>query len=162
MTNREKFGLGVLALLASFAFGRFAAPEHERIETQVIEVEKIDETKQTETERNRHRKTVITEVTKPDGSKEKRTEIEENAETSKKTDQQASTARTNSETTSKEIDRSSSKITVSALVGAPVSFGSYTGLIYGGHVSRPLLGPIAVGVWGFSTGIGGFSLGLAL
>lgn len=153
------------------AIGRYTVLEKVRIETKVVTVEKTvtDESKKTktETDRDRHRETIVTEITHPDGRVEKTTRTVDHTETKRKTDQDTKTEITQDKTEvtekTEERVRGSSPVTVSALVGAPISFsnGSLLGpIVYGAHISKPLLGPISTGLWGLTPGVFGVSVGL--
>ncbi len=155
MENKTKIIIVSVALLVAFAFGRYSAPEHVKIETKIVEIEKkvID----TDTLRDRHREVVIKEIVKPDGTKEKVTTTVEDSNTSRKTRTEEETSRT--ENRSEEITRGS-KVTLAALIGSPLRLNSSFEPIYGGIISKPILGPITVGVWGMSNNTAGFALGL--
>ncbi len=158
MTTRNKLILAAVALATSFAFGRYTVPQKIEIRHEVVtvEVEKKDTHKDQQTEQNR--KTTETEITRPDGTKVRR----KVTETEKKTDTEIK------QTVERERDQ---KVTDSKVVttfqGLSVSFiagPNFTdlgsGYVYGGHISRPFLGPVSLGVWGLSSGHGGISLGL--
>ncbi len=155
MENKTKIIIVSVALLVAFAFGRYSAPEHVKIETKIVEIEKkvVD----TDTLRDRHREVVIKEIVKPDGTKEKVTTTVEDSNTSRKTRTEEETSRT--ENRSEEITRGS-KVTLAALIGSPLRLNSSFEPIYGGIISKPILGPITVGVWGMSNKTAGFALGL--
>lgn len=154
MGTKTKVIIIAVSLLASYAFGRWSAPEKVKIETKIVEVEK--KVKHEDKKSEKHKKTTIVEITLPDGSKQKTTTITDDTETESKTKETDTAKR--SETDTKEVTRSSSKVTVSALAGA---FVNKFGLpVYGVAVSKPVLGPITVGAFGFQNGMGGLSVGL--
>lgn len=141
----------VVALLVAFAVGRWSAPE--KVKIQTVTVEKKTDDKKTDTDD--HKVTTITETDKPDGTKTKVTVISDNKDTQvvdKKTDDLT-------QTTTKEVDRSSSKVTISAL--AAVNVTKLGVPIYGASVSKPILGPITVGIFGLQNGTAGVSVGLS-
>lgn len=156
MENKTKIIIASVALLIAFAFGRYSAPEHVKIETKIVEIEKkvVD----TDTLRDKHREIVVKEVVRPDGTKEKVTTTVEDSNTSRKTRTEEETSRT--EEKLEEITRGS-KVTLAALVGAPLSLSSPATPIYGGLIYKPILGPIGVGAWGFSNATFGASIGLS-
>lgn len=145
---KTKIILIVLALLASYGFGRWSAPE---------KIKTTDTTK-TDVNRDKHKKTTITETEKPDGTKEKKTTITEDTETTKKVDNEKTS----------EITRASAKVTISALAGTGINLqpgGPTLTPVFGLSMSKPILGPITVGVWGigvygFGGGAAGASVGL--
>lgn len=147
MTTKYKIIIIVAALLTAFAFGRFSAPTKVVTKIQTVEVEK----KQENQDAKEHE--VVTIVKKPDGTST--TTITKNEDT--KT-QETSTNNTDI-SEEKTVTKSGSRITVSALAGLSVSSLS-SAPVYGLSVSKTILGPIAIGAFGFSNGLGGISLGL--
>ena len=59
----------------------------------------------------------------------------------------------------KEVTRGGSPVTILALAG--VSVHNLSSPIYGVSVSRSLIGPISVGVFGLSSGVAGVGVGLS-
>lgn len=159
MTQKTKIILVSAALLTSFAAGRWLAPEKIRIEIKTVEVEKkIDQT-QVDAERNRRRETTITEETRPDGTKTKTTHSTDEAETHKTVDKSTVDDVTKSTTEEKEVTRGTAKVTISALAGLkPTDLTAPP--VYGLAITKPILGPITVGLWGLTSGTIGFSAGL--
>lgn len=153
----KKYWFYGLALLVSFASGRWLAPEKVKIEKQIVEVEKKSSTKDTDSERNKRKETTVTEKIGPDGSKETTSHTVETTETAKKKSQSDSSESTRAESETKEIERGTAKVTVSALAGT--SFTSPQ-IVYGASVSKPILGPITVGVFYLTPGTLGGMLGL--
>ncbi len=131
--------------VGSFAAGRWMAPT--KVETKVVEVEKIVTVK--EEQKRKDKKTVITK--KPDG--ETTTVITEITDTN--TSNKTVDLSLKSEQTKKEM--STSKVTVSALAG--FSLTNPSGLLYGVSISKPVLGPLTLGVFGFQDKRVGFSIG---
>lgn len=158
MQTKAKIIISSVSLLAAFAFGRYSAPEKVKTETKTVEVEKKTEDTKTDVDKNRHKETKVVEVTRPDGSKEKTTEVTEDTNVFKKTDQSTTDNTTKSAEESKETTYAAAKVTISALAGANVS--SLSVPVFGASVSKPILGPIAVGLFGFANGLAGFSIGL--
>ncbi len=142
----------LIALLVSFAFGRFLGPEKVRVETKTVEAEKKTDIVKTDTDR--HKETTITQTVSPDGTKQTVTRITE--DTTKKTDSKDVTTDSKTSDTVKEVTRSASKVTLSALGG----IYDLKTPVYGGSITKPMLGPIAVGVWGLSNFTVGVSIGL--
>ena len=151
MNTKTIIIVSIVALLTAFAFGRWSAPE--KVKIQTIEVEKKTDDKKVNIDD--HKVTTITETDKPDGTKVKTTIISDNRNT-KITDKKTDDTTT---TTTKEIDRSTSKVTISALAAMNVTkFGLP---IYGASVTKSILGPITVGAFGLQNGTVGMSLGLS-
>lgn len=149
-----KYLILLISALAVFAFGRYSAPDKVKIETKYVEVEKKSE--KTDTDRDKHKETTTTVVKAKDGSTTTTTKVVEDTKTDRKTSEHDDTSV--SQSTSKEITKGS-KVTVSALAG--INLSDLTGgPDFGMSVSRPILGPITVGVFGFKSGVVGSSLGL--
>lgn len=153
MTNITKAIVVVGVVATSFAVGRWSVPAVKTVETQVI---KNDKTKQdTEIDVNKHKDTTVTETVRPDGTKQVVTHTTE--DTNKQTNTEK-TDETNTQTDSKTTEVSStSKVTVSVLTATSTDLH---GIVYGGSVTKPVLGPITLGVFGFTSGVFGASVGL--
>lgn len=149
--------LAVVVLTAA-AFGRFSAPEkvHEVIKT--VEVEKKNTTKDTDLARDRKKTTVIKEVIKPDGTKETTTTTTDESKTTKETSSTDSTERSDTKESDKTITNSSGRITLSILGAIPTSPTQKPTL--GVSATKAILGPIAIGIFGLTSGTVGGSIGL--
>ncbi len=134
-------------------------PEKVKIEEKVVYQEKTDKTKETDTEKKKQVVTVKTEETKPDGTKTIVTRTEENTDIARTTLSKEQIDKTLTEERSKLVEMGRNRVTISALGGLDLT-DLKKSPTYGGHISKPLLGPIAMGVWGLSSGTGGVSLGL--
>lgn len=157
MDTKYKIAIGVVGLTTAFAVGRYTVPERIKIEIKTVEVEKIVYKEKEDTNTKKHKKTVVTEITKPDGQKEKHTEItyDEDKEKKKQTDSTTDTDKTTD--TVKEVVKGDSKVTISALGGFDFSSKS---TVFGASVSKPVIGPITIGIWGLSNASCGASVGL--
>ena len=157
MTTKNKI-IGVIALvLVSAAVGRYTAPEKIKIVTQTTQTD----TSQTDDNKDNssHKETKTHEITHPDGTKEIITDTTEDHDS--KDDSQKETSDSKTSVTDKEITKSSSHLTLSALAGVQVqSPTSGSPLIYGAHITRDILGPINMGVWGMTNRTVGLSVGL--
>lgn len=160
MTNKQKIIGAVCVLALTFAMGRYSVPTSVKEETKTAETDKKSENKNTDTDKDEHTKTIIVESVKPDGTKEKTTTItDDKVQDTKVSDITVADAiKTNDQV--KEVTRGNSRLTISALAGAKVSFSDPIVPAYGAMISKDLIGPINVGVFGFSNGFGGVSLGL--
>ena len=153
--------------LISFAFGRYLTPEKIKIETKTEYVERTDKDKNqkesTNTDKDSHIKRTTTEITKPDGTVIRRTKTEKDTSTQTSTDKTLTEKETTEKRLTKEesktIESGGSKVTVSVLAGLQVSDPT-KGYQYGLHVTKPILGPITFGAWGFQNLNAGLSLGL--
>lgn len=160
MENKTIVIISAVMLTTAFAFGRWSAPEKVKIETKVVEVEKKTESSQSDIDRNRRRETTETEVTRPDGTTEKTKKTIEETETHKETNRKDTTSTSTTTEASKEVTVGTAKVTVSALVGIELAPGTRPPVWYGGSISKPILGPVTVGVWYLTAPAAGFSLGL--
>ena len=140
MTRNHYIIIGVL-LLVAFGAGRWLSPEKVVTKTVTVEVEKTN-TKQDST---------TIKVTKPDGTITETTTTKTESET---------VTNTNNKTES-IVQGKKSSLNLSALAGINVTNPS-GGIIFGGHISKPILGPISIGVFGMSDGRAGLSVGIQL
>lgn len=156
MSTKAKVIGVVILVVASFAAGRWASPTKIITETKIVEVKNEKENKQTDTDKHKESKTIVVE--KPDGSKETTTTTTEDT-TKKVSDEKTTDTKTTVDKT-KEIVYAKNRLSISALVGA--NSLPPAPVVYGGHVTYSILGPINVGVWGLSNLTFGVSLGLGL
>lgn len=149
MELKTKVIIGSVALATAFAAGRFTVPEKTKIVTQTVEVEKKNQDIKQKV--NKTTKTVI--VKNKDGSETitKTTNLNQN------TDDQSKTTIDQSTDKSSETVRGDSKVTISALAGYDFKSG---GLAYGASVSKPVIGPITIGIFGLTNETFGCSVGL--
>lgn len=148
---------------AVFALGRYTAPEKVRVETKTVtvEVEKKTETKAVAKDLGRKTHTVST--TRPDGTQTVETTTETEVVSRTAIASQSEASKVSQASTSKTVESSKSHVTIQVLAGlqnlkldTPV-FGLS---VFGLSVSRPLLGPVVIGVWAFSNKTYGVSAGL--
>lgn len=151
MTQRTKYLLAVLALIAAFATGRYTVPSHTVIKT----AETDNKTDNKKVEDDKHKTITKTETIKPDGTREIKTTYRDDSVI--KIDDKSTDSDTKASLT--EVTRGGDKITISALGGIdPFKVGAP---VYGLSVSKPILGPIAVGIWGLTDQTIGASIGLS-
>lgn len=151
--------IGAVILFASaFAAGRYTTPERIEIrkETVTVEVEKKQTTKDQKIEQNK-KKTEV-EITRPDGTKIKKTVTETDKKKDTQIEQTVEREKDTKETETKIVENPR-RLTIS-VIGGPNFTDLKSPLAFGGHISRPFLGPITLGVWGLNSGVGGLSLGL--
>ena len=154
---KYKVVIVVISLASSFAIGRYTVPEKVRIETKIVEVEKKSDSKEQDSNKNNHKKIVIVRVVKPDGEKQTTvTSTDESTENKKNVEKVSSDTQIAKED-KKEVTGNQQKVTISALVGGDIT----TRLpVYGLSITRPILGPLTVGLFGLSNGSIGASVGL--
>jgi hypothetical protein len=148
MTGKQKVLASGVALATAFAVGRYTVPEKVKIETKVVEVEKIVKVKDKRKERK-----VVT-ITRPDGTKEKTSHTVEDT----KTDERKDVAK--NEETKSETVRGASKVTISALGGVDFRRLGSEPFVVGASVTKPMVGPVTFGVFGLSNLTFGVSAGL--
>jgi hypothetical protein len=154
MSTKYKVLIAVVGLAVSFAVGRYTTPVKVKTEIKTVEVDHKKE--DLNINQDKHKETVVTETVKPDGTKEIITKTVEDtkreAEKTSETENQINKDRT------KEVTRSSGKITISVLGAGDIR---RSGFYYGAHVSKEILGPISLGVFGLSSGVAGCSVGIS-
>lgn len=148
----------IATVVVSFCVGYWATPIKVKTEIKTVTITKEVEKKSTDDKKERHKKTTTTEVTHPDGTKETTTVVTDDTDSESKTNTVSKSETSSKTDITKESTRSSSSVTLSALGG--MSFSNLGVPIYGGSLTKPVLGPITIGVWGLSNGTGGVSLGL--
>jgi hypothetical protein len=149
MSIKAKVLLSFLVILVSAAVGRFTAPE--KIKT--VEVEKQTNSAKDDSEKDIHKKVVETKVTGPNGVVTDTTvTTDDSVLSNKSTDTSVTT-----DDKSKEIVRNSGVLRVQALIGTPLTNPTLT---YGASISRNLIGPINIGVFGLSSSMVGGSIGI--
>lgn len=154
MPSKKQIIIVLVLCVVSAAVGRYLTPEKIKIETKIVEVE--SKTKDKNKQINDHKKTTIVETTAPDGTKTKTTVITDDRNSSSSSSE---TDNKHTETdTSKEVVRGSSKVTLSALVAMNTS--SLGTPIYGLSITKPVLGPLTLGIFGLTDKVGGVSVGL--
>lgn len=137
-----------ILMLLSFGCGRYSITGS----SKTVETKAGDKKTSDDTQKNEHK--VTREVTKPDGTKVVTVVDDTNVVKHDTADISSSSSLT------KETTRGGKTLTVSALAGTKVSFSSPLTPVYGGMISKEILGPISVGAWGLSNGVCGVSVGL--
>lgn len=145
--NKKQVFIIIGLIAVSFAAGRFLTPEKVKIEKQVVEVEKKEQSKQID------EKKVIVEEVKPDGSKTTTTTVDT------KTNINTTVSKDKTTDESKVVEVSKSKLNVSILAGLDI-IKPENGFVYGAHISKELLGPITFGLFGQTNKTFGVSIGL--
>lgn len=171
MSPSKKIAIALaIALLVGYAFGRYTTPTKVEIKKEVVTVEKkvldTEEMKRIELERNKKLRTITTEITRPDGTKEKTTRTVQVTSTNKTTDKETKTheetEKETKQTESKLVENNRSGLTISAMAGLDVTnLSSPQKPVYGGHIQKSLLGPIGIGAFGLTNGTCGMSVGLS-
>lgn len=146
MLTKTEAAIITVGLIAAFAFGRYSAQQTpaktEVVTTDVKENQNVDDKK----------KTTTTETKKPDGTVTTVTTVDE--DTTTKTNETE-----DSITKTQVTPPKASKLNVSVLGANDFSRGLLAPA-YGLSVSKEVLGPVTVGVFGMMNGVVGISVGL--
>lgn len=146
MSYKNKIIISVVVLLTTFALGRYSASKPDTTFNQTTQT---DTNKHVDKDTSTH--SVATTTKAPDGTIKTVviTDIVSKKDTTIQKDIKTDTTATS---TSK-----SDKVTIALLGG----LNTITRLpVYGGSVSKELLGPITIGIWGLNNGTIGMSAGL--
>lgn len=162
-TKNEKFkAAGAIVLLVTvFAIGRWTAPEKIKIETKIVEVVKNKEVSEDKTIKDKHKHTTIVVVKTPAGEEHTTTDITEDQTTNRDKKEKSTTDTTKNSDTIKTEEKSKSRLNIAVLAGTNITHASTTGILYGASVSRNIIGPITLGIWGLNDATGGVSIGLS-
>lgn len=137
--NKKSYLIGgaILAIILAYATGRYAKPDKIVTKTVTVEVEKtrINENK------------VIVEKINKDGTKTTTTHVITKTETDTKIQSKNDSV----------VQNNKSPLNVSLLAG--YDFNNVN-LVYGVHVSKQLLGPVSIGIFGLTNKTIGMSAGL--
>ena len=158
VTTKQKVVLSVIALTVAYGAGRWASPTKVVTKTVTVEVEKKTDDVKSDLNLDKHRETTTVVLKKPDGTEETTTHVTEDTTANKTRDEHSTDQVNKTSSQTKEVTYTSPKVTVSALAG--LSFSGSPAPAYGASISKPILGPVTVGLWGLSNATGGVSLGL--
>lgn len=149
MSTKTKVIIVVVAMAASFALGRYTVPEKKTEEKRTV----VEKRKKKRKDTRKKVEIIKKEVIKPDGTKTVDTVINKTTDTTTKTEEKG-----RKEDTSKVVTiRGDSKATISILNGIDINSWNY---VYGASLTKPVLGPFTLGVFGMSNGTAGASIGL--
>lgn len=141
MTTKQIALAIVLVFALGLSIGRFATPTKVETKTVTVEVEHKAEDKKVDK--------VTTITVKPDGTKT--TTITDKTETTTKTDV------SDIKTSSKLVENKHSDLNISVLAGVDITNPK---IIYGASVTKGIIGPVSIGIWGLTNGTVGASVGL--
>lgn len=159
MDLKYKIGIGVVVVGAAFAVGRFTSPVKTKIVTQIVKDE--NKTTKENEDKNTHKQTITKEHVNSDGSKDITTTIVEDGNVKKDKNIQDDTKTVEKQETTVTKGSSGAGLTISALVGTnPFVDRHIIVPVYGGLVSKQLLGPLSIGAFGFNSGLIGGSIGV--
>lgn len=159
LTTKQQATILIVCTASGVAVGRFTVPVKVVTQVKTVEVEKKQQKTDITSNRQLHRKRTTVEVKKPDGTTEiTTTVITDSGDKINASSEQKSSEDKQSES-KKETVKDSGHLNLSVLVGAN-PFNLSQGMVYGGHVTRDIFGPVNIGVWGLSNGTFGLSGGL--
>ena len=150
METKYKVILALILSIASFGFGRYSVNSVNSVkkETQVInENDKKDE--------NTHTVTKTVTIKQPDGA----TETTVTQDTSTNDDTQDITSTETQVSKTSETNNKTSQLNISALAAVKGN-NLIAAPIYGASLSKQLLGPVTIGVFGLTDSTIGVSLGI--
>lgn len=157
MNTKQTIGIAASCLVLGFAFGHYFRPVEVKETDKIVTTDKKQDMTVTDTKQNEHKRTVIVE--EPNGKKT--TTIEDVIDSDNHKTNVAIDTSKETEDKSKITINSTSKLNISLLAGVSSFLNSPT-LIYGVSFSREVLGPITLGLYGFTNKSGGVSLGINL
>lgn len=147
-----KLSIVIVGLAATFAAGRYSASTPTvSTHTDTTDNKTVNDAKNTDTTT----KTVI--VKDPTSGKETTTIISD----TKTIDKSATTDISQSKTDSSVQGQKKNTLTVSALVGLQTTSFSQGNVVYGASVTKDIVGPVSIGLFGLSNNTFGASVGLS-
>lgn len=157
MSTQNKIYIFIGYTLLVFASGRYTIPEKVVTKTVTVEVEKKSDDMDVDTKNDTHNQvTTITDV-KPDGEKITTTTTTHDISSDVNKDDKKITDNNKSDENMKETTHASDKITLSAIGGLDLRTFQP---IYGASLTKPVLGPLTLGLFGLSNGSCGLSVGV--
>lgn len=158
LTTKQQAICALILVAVSFATGRWLAPQKLSVTHAETKANTNSTDQKVDQNTDTHKEVVVTETTKPDGTKQVVTDTINDVRVDKSTD----TSKVNSVTTAKTDSfaetKSKSRLNLGLLVGTQIT--KPDGLVYGGYVNRDMIGPIQMGLFGFTDGRAGVSIGL--
>lgn len=156
MNDLLKKLLGVVGVFAvGLAVGYYSLPA-KVVTKEVVKVE-IREVEKKVTDKHTDRVIVVVETKKPDGTIVTEKRIVDKSTIETKTDKSTDTKSESNKETTKEYAKN--QYSLRALVAKDLT-NLAAPLVFGAAFDRKFFGPITVGVFGFSSGLGGVSVGL--
>lgn len=151
MNSKSIIIAGVVLLVLGYGIGRFTTPDKIVTQTKIVTV--TDE--KSVTDKKVDSTTKITEVKNKDGTVTTVTEIDSHSDTNRQKEKDTSIV----DEETKTVENNKSSLNVSVMAGLDVT-NPAGGYIIGGQITKRMLGPITLGVWGLSNKTGGLSVGL--
>lgn len=160
MSKKLKVILSLIALATAFAFGRYTSPEKVREVTKSESKEKSNSEKDKSKDVHEKKKTKTVVIKNPDGSTKTIKVVDSSKDTNSSSKETSNSEKLSKSETEKETTYSRNKLTLLGLAAQDIN--NFTPKpIYGGMVSKEVLGPITAGAFGFANGMVGLGLGLS-
>ena len=157
LTTRQKVIVAVVYTATAVAVGRWSLPAKVKTEIKTVTVEKQILVKDTTKAVDTNKKTIVKETVKPNGEKVIVTITTDNSKEKSNTEAKTVTDLNKTGDTTKAIIRPQDRVTLSMLGGYDLMHSQF---VYGASVTKPIIGPIAIGAWFLNNGTVGASLGL--
>ena len=159
--DKKKISIVVIALICSFALGRYTVPTSVKEESKTAKTDQKKDTSNETVKSDRKYKIIVKEERRPDGTIVRtETKVYDNKKENSKTDTKEENKSETSET-KKEVKRDGSRLSLSLLAGTKFNFSSTTSIDYGIMISRDVIGPFHLGAFGFTSGLVGFGVGVS-
>lgn len=160
METKTKVIIATASLATAFAVGRYTVPTKIVTETKVVEVEKKVEVVKETKDKDKRKKTKKVIKIAPNGEKIITEVTVEDTKTTKSKDSSVTDEKSKASDSKTTQEKSNSPTTISILAGKKITDG-LDPILFGAHVSKPVLGPVSIGVWGLSNMTFGLSVGLS-
>lgn len=163
MSTKHKIIISIVAIVLAYAFGYYEAPYKIKTEIKTVEVEKKTDDDKIDDKKNTHTVTTVIVDKKPDGEETTTTKTDEVANDDTKTDDKETLTDNKTTDQTKEVTKSGSTLNISAMAGVNLAGGVAPGqqVMYGGQISRNLIGPVTIGAFYLTPGVVGGSIGIS-
>lgn len=162
MSLKVRIIVSVAALVTAFAVGRYTVPVKLKIETKIVEVEKKTEKVDEKKNKDVHKEVTRQEVILKDGSRTITTKEITDIKDKGKIDSTSKDSVVKTEEHTKEVVRETSPTTIMIVGQSNLFSGNSGSMDFGISVSKPVLGPICIGIQAFKSGTVGAGIGLNL
>lgn len=157
LSTKQKAIISTVVIATAFASGRYSVPEKVKIVTQTVTVAQKSDDLSINKDKKTHRTVTKTTVVKPDGEKVSTIVATDDDQTNNHSDNKQVDLTSTSTSKDSEIVKGSDKVTISALGGYDFLHNQ---TVFGGSITKPIFGPITLGIFGLSNGTAGLSCGL--
>jgi len=147
MPVKTKIIISIIVVTTAFAAGRYMTPEKVKIETKIVEVNNKTTDKETGVKVSKRKTTTTKTVKRPDGTTETTVTVTDGVSKEKENKDKEVVTKEKETDSKKEVTSASDKVTISVLGGVSLT---KPGTVYGASISKPVLGPVAIGIWGLT------------